>query len=150
MNIDIYKRSQIEQVTPDPNKCLISITTPVIGSPIFDPHYKNDVPIDGWHECLFLEFHDATQHHGSDIVLFNEFMAAGTVDFILRNKDNDLVIHCDAGQSRSVAIGKFATEIFDDAFVMLHAASSMDKYNRLIIEQLYKYYNKSSGDYYVY
>ena len=75
--------------------------------------------------CLSLEFWDITDdkdclesmdHHGYKYILFDKEMAKQTVDFLERRKleagDHVLVLHCDAGISRSGAVAEFAAEFF--------------------------------------
>ena len=75
--------------------------------------------------CLSLEFWDVTDdqdnldsmsHGGYKYILFDEHMARQVVEFLERRKmeqgDHTLVLHCDAGISRSGAVAEFSAEFF--------------------------------------
>lgn len=75
-------------------------------------------------EILQLEFSDADAP-GTDVYgnqassddLYNDEMADRVVDFVMNNQDADIIVHCDAGISRSAGIAAAilkATEGNDD------------------------------------
>ena len=45
--------------------------------------------------------------------LFNEEMAKKILAFLNKNSDNNILIHCRAGISRSAAVARFASELLD-------------------------------------
>lgn len=71
------------------------------------------------HNVLTLHFHDC-QHNintytNKNIVPFNTHMAKQIIDILLHakhNKAKNIIIHCNAGISRSGAIATFARELF--------------------------------------
>ena len=84
----------------------------------------------GFLEVLRLEFHDATDKEGvngeefyfthgknkgmkAKLKLFNEEMAKKILAFLNKNSDNNILIHCRAGISRSAAVARFASELLD-------------------------------------
>ena len=98
-----------------------------------DAYFGADLMLrDKFRDVLVLEFHDITPSNWSDrdgtylgYIPFNEDHAKQILDFV---KDRDsLVIHCDAGMSRSVAIGCFLRDNFD-AYVTFHATHGSDEY----------------------
>lgn len=97
--IDVYNREQACKLTPRPEVSVISISAPGKPAPLAD----------GWCEVLRLEFHDIDPIHGEapDMVSFNGLHVEEIFDFADRNRERDLMIHCDAGVSRSVAVGLF-------------------------------------------
>ena len=104
MKVDVYNREQACKLIPDANKCFISIWTP-LGDWSSELDY-NDSPIKtGWADTLKLTFHDVTYMGHKDWVLFNHDMARKIVMFIQKNINKNFVVHCDAGISRSVAVG---------------------------------------------
>jgi predicted protein tyrosine phosphatase len=80
---------------------------------------------EGFLDVLRLEFHDATDKDEAvfsrvkgkivvekvNIKLFNEEMAKEIVAFLTRNSDNNIMIHCRAGMSRSAAVTRFAADL---------------------------------------
>lgn len=88
---------------------LISISTP-------KSSYKNKIDYTEWNPFLALQFSDINkgqEHTVLHPVLFNETHAKRIINFIWNHPYLDLVIHCDAGMSRSVAVGMFAEKYFD-------------------------------------
>jgi len=119
VNIHILSRKSVDRIVKTRycrlnNWALISI-------------YNSSGPLDadqvleslGCHEILSLRFSDisSTQYHSMSkyknhkkhLVLFSDNHAKQIIDFIDRQKDKiiDLVVHCEAGISRSGAVGLF-------------------------------------------
>ena len=113
MIIHAMSRLRAQRLRPNPSCALISISTP--GKP-----YARELPTKGWLGFLALEFddvaHQVPEHLGepsdwltTSFIRFNEADASRVVFAARKAADagcKDLVIHCDAGLSRSVAIAE--------------------------------------------
>ena len=62
---------------------------------------------------LCLKFSDIEEETDNEI-LFNEKLAKEIIDFIIKNKDKKFVVNCEAGISRSAAIGMFIEEFLNN------------------------------------
>jgi predicted protein tyrosine phosphatase len=100
MRVQVLNRYQAEECFPVPGEVMISISTP------------GDEPAslqEGWEDVLRLQFHDSVKVYDSlpDTVLFDREDAKQIHEFIAKHSEKDFVTHCDAGWSRSMAIGVF-------------------------------------------
>lgn len=70
------------------------------------------VPTEHCKEVLTLQFDDA-ETHTEYVTLFSVDQAIEIIKFIRRNRHSadQLIVHCYAGQSRSVAVGAFAVKM---------------------------------------
>lgn len=103
--VQVYSRRRCLAHNPLPNEVLISIQTP-------QRRYKIDRP-QQFKAVLNLDFEDT--NNVKHKLSFSRKQAQRTYQFIraaLHGK-KDFVIHCDAGISRSVAIGLFLADVFD-------------------------------------
>ena len=110
MKVDVYSRHTVIKQQPDQEKCLISIwSLSALGS----QGYEDNIPMEGWRDSLRLDFDDVTHNSMSGMfVPFDEVMGKTTFDFMHKYMGHDFVIHCDAGFSRSVAMGCFMAMVF--------------------------------------
>lgn len=138
--IDVFNRKQVGVLAPRENTAIISISEP--GAAALLRH--------GWNPILRLEFHDLCD---SDKVLkndtfFTEEMANTLWDFIHENKDRNFVVHCDAGISRSVAVGQIISELFPDTHELkLHAVRDTRFANPLVLRLMHKkFWNEKLND----
>ena len=117
MKVDVYNRSQVEGLEPTPNTVVISISNPSLkiqdmaGASAGTPADLKD----GWEAVLRVEFHDVVKvpHDMPDIVAFSQEHVDAIHAFVETYLDKDFVIHCDAGVSRSVAIGLYLQDVYD-------------------------------------
>ena len=140
LQVDVLSRSGVRALEPDPNKCLISIWT---ADYAYDQE-ADQIPMDGWHDVLRLDFHDVVEHvnqEGFNPVPFDAVHADKTIRFIFKNLNRDFVIHCDAGLSRSVAIASFMKLGFSYEPVY-HECSGDYFRNILVFNELTKAYWK--------
>lgn len=107
--VDVYNREQACALAARPDVAVISISGPGKAAPLAE----------GWREVLRLEFHDIDpkwgvilDNDGKPCIPFDESHVEQVFAFAERNSDCDLVIHCDAGVSRSVATGLFISNEF--------------------------------------
>lgn len=103
MRVDVYNRAHAEAVAPTPNTVVISISNPGLPARLKD----------GWESVLRLEFHDVvTRAEGmSQCEPFHDGHAVEIHDFVEENLDKNFMVHCDAGMSRSVAVGVFLQDV---------------------------------------
>lgn len=142
MRVDVYNRKQACTLTPTRDTVVISITAPADPAPLKD----------GWKAILRVEFHDVViprtempvlvDPNSGSIVLFDEVMAAQIDYFVMAHQDKDFIIHCSAGQSRSVAVGMFIKDLFPDAILHLHAVKTTAGANSLVHRLLMRKYWK--------
>lgn len=87
----------------------------------------------GWLDVLRLEFDDIVEYE-EPYKLFSEGQARQITEFVMRCNAEDaegLVVHCNAGVSRSAAVAKWISEKYGLGFP--HA---YDKYNRYVYRLL--------------
>lgn len=97
-------------MSPDASACLVSIWSSIL---VARDEYKLDpINLNGWKDALRLDFDDVTDER-NDTTMFGEEQADELLDFIIANDGTPFVIHCDAGVSRSVAIGSFMRDVFE-------------------------------------
>lgn len=140
MRVDVYNRKQACTLTPTVNTVVISITAPADEAPLKQ----------GWEAILRVEFHDTViprsempilvDPNSGSIVLFDKIMASQIDYFVWAHKEKDFIIHCQAGQSRSVAVGMFITDLFPDATLHLHAVKTTAGANSLVHRLLMQKY----------
>ena len=89
--------NDFRDINKDENTILISITDP--GSQLL----PNDL-LNSFKEQLSIQFHDVTSSDYGIPPITKE-QGKEIKDFILKNKNNNFVIHCEAGMSRSAGVG---------------------------------------------
>ena len=139
MRVDVYSCQQACTLTPLASTVVISISSPGETASIKE----------GWPAVLRLKFHDIVRLRtempvlvapkGGKPVLFDEVMAAQIDAFVWAHKEKDFMIHCDAGQSRSVAVGVFIKDVFEGE-LCLHAVETAAGSNSLVHRLLMKKY----------
>lgn len=100
-------RARAAKLIPNVTCALVSISTPT-------KPYSFGLQLDGWGDVLRLEFHDVANDVAADdwldtYVRFTDVQAQRVSGFAQQAAAagiEDLVIHCDAGLSRSVAIAE--------------------------------------------
>ncbi len=99
--IRFLPRRVAEQYAPPSNSVLISI------------HDRSEPPIvarPGWREVLVLRFHD-TDGQQIGLEVFTREQALAILSFAEHHKDcEELVVHCQMGQSRSAAVAIYLSE----------------------------------------
>lgn len=131
----VSRDTLIQYVKPEKNSALISISTPTTT-------YDKAVPTEGWLDCLELSFMDMIwddlnqeqkdslkSMFGDRIVLFDEQHAEKVIGFIERHRPANFVVHCDAGISRSVAVGAFMRDFY--GYSVEFAEIGTDKYRNI-------------------
>lgn len=132
--IVISRDTLIKYIKPESHKVLISISTPTVP-------YNSAIPT-GWLETLELSFLDVIWDDlnkeqqqelygmwGDKLKLFDETAASSLLEFIDKHSTRDFVIHCDAGISRSVAVGAFMRDFY--GYSVEFAEIGTDKYKNI-------------------
>jgi len=143
MRVDVHNRKQVKDLNPRENVWVISIHTP--GD---DPAALRE----GWERVDRYCFSDIAgdnseilmwardlRAQGQEIVLFDGEMANEIREIIAlaRFKQKDIVVHCDAGVSRSQAVARFAREVFG-ADVVSHTVQTDMHCNGLVVRHLFR------------
>lgn len=132
--VDVHSRKQAEALEPKGNQAIISITAPGKAA--------NLKP--GWRAILRLEFHDITEQWEVDregLTMFSEAHADSIRNFMTlietasNLQDSDIVVHCDAGVSRSVAVGVYLRDVHA-CELHLHATPNPSFANQTVLRTL--------------
>lgn len=129
--ITFVSRRIAAAMTPPPDSVLISIHD--ISEPQLTPAYP-------WLDVLYLQFHDTDgQHLGLEV--FSKAQAQACLAFAGKYEHcQELVVHCQMGQSRSAGVALFLSELlavpcFKESLPV--DASSYRLYNRKVYSTLY-------------
>lgn len=128
-------------------RVLISLTTP----PNFKSHTKSigcspaNLHEDTWKDILRLEFHDADPHKDSDsneYKVFSVVEAVSILKFLKLHEDSieDVIVHCEAGISRSAGVSKFIAELYKLKFPQNYSVYNKHVFSTLMstyVECLY-------------
>jgi predicted protein tyrosine phosphatase len=126
------------QIKPEPNWACISITL---------PNTKANLK-EGWSALLRLQFHDIGGNYGNeadkDLVRMSDEQADSVIDFLDKISADEtteyLIVHCQAGISRSAAVALFAHEYYTEFRYDLLGA---DRHNQFVRHKLeWAYYRK--------
>lgn len=103
-NIEVFNREQALALAPDPTAIMLSISAPG-DAPDLDPA--------AFMSLANFEFHDIIESE-EGLVSFNETMAQRVLDFVEKHETTaeTILVHCDAGLSRSVGVGVFLADLF--------------------------------------
>jgi predicted protein tyrosine phosphatase len=147
MRVWVCNRRQAEAGMPefDSIQNVISISTP--------GHDEANIPGE-WSQRLNLSFHDIVPEdvrdlrtvNGKDLTPFTREMAEASLGWIESlPKDEDILVHCDAGVSRSVGMGQFIQRLTDrELYILTPGMSGVDQFGnvhvsammaRIILEQ---------------
>jgi hypothetical protein len=141
MIVQVFSRNHATHLTPDGIIAFISISSAVNQRKgLYD---KWPVPLEGWHSVLPLMFDDVIQGHDTDPQFqpFTPEMAEQTVDFIDQLGGINVIAHCDAGMSRSVAVACFMRDFYHYN-IMLHEIGTDQHRNIDVLNKLRRYYYK--------
>ncbi len=134
MRVDVYNRGHAVDLEPVEGTVMISISAP--GNPA-------DLK-EGWEDVLRLEFDDVvTIPKGwfSELRAFCMRDADTVHEFVDRHLDKDFAVHCDAGVSRSVAVGVFLRDVHG-ATLKTHAIHCTDAANSRVTSALMRKYRE--------
>ncbi|KVP96857.1 hypothetical protein WJ97_13340 [Burkholderia ubonensis] len=94
--VRVLSRHAAAKHEPLAGEVCISITNPRQSAP----------PLEGYTDILRLGFHDTDREGGNFTVMSREH-AQAVLEFGAKHKDAPLMVHCEAGASRSVGVGLF-------------------------------------------
>jgi predicted protein tyrosine phosphatase len=140
MKIDVYSRGQAVDLEPTEGTVMISISSPGDQASLKE----------GWEDILRLEFHDVVRIPkgiGNNILAFNSSHVDAVHKFVDKYAaaGKDFAVHCDAGVSRSVAVGVFLEEVHGGD-LHLHAIHTTAAANSRVSRGLFrKYWTKRLG-----
>jgi predicted protein tyrosine phosphatase len=100
----VVSRVAAGEITPMSGACHILIQDPSYG-------YTDGLPKSGWHDSIVIRCHDIIRPTDG-YVHFTPDMAVELVGFIRRNEGRPMLVSCDAGLSRSVAVGSILKDCF--------------------------------------
>ena len=105
MRVDVHDRESACSIEPQTGVAVISISGPGQPAPLKV----------GWFPVLRLEFDDVVKPVAAvpNLVLFAEKHVQAIHEFVEFNLDLDFLVHCDAGVSRSTAVGIFLRDCHD-------------------------------------
>lgn len=118
--VTVYSRKDFEDVAYlDKNRAAISIT---------DPDSPRPFELDGWAALLEVEFYDVPDSGWGSLTPIEQEHADRIVDFIAENLHRDFAIHCEAGASRSVAVGRFMHMLLGFSLKQVHKGNYGNQY----------------------
>jgi predicted protein tyrosine phosphatase len=133
MRVDVYNKEQAEDLEPVKGTVMISISGPG------DPANLKE----GWEDVLRLEFHDVVKTHADmpNLKLFGQTHIDAIHEFVEKHVEagKDFAVHCDAGVSRSVAVGVFLKEVHEGD-LNLHAIQTTVAANSRVSRGLMRKY----------
>jgi len=100
-----YSMNNFKDLKIDENTVIISITDP--GSKFISMDILNK-----FKDNLSIQFWDIEEQIGNYKPISIE-QAKVIKDFVIKNKDNNFIVHCEAGMSRSAAVGLFIYYIIE-------------------------------------
>jgi predicted protein tyrosine phosphatase len=130
-------KSAVEKFIPQPGdttrRALISITTPGFPDAVIPSHV--------WTSVLRLKFHDYTHDDGVHKVITIQ-QTSEILKFLssVQGDVDELIVHCEAGVSRSASVAKFVAEIYN-----LDFDQTYNRHNRYVYSMLRQIYGKSLG-----
>lgn len=137
-SVTFIPREVAEVFPPLRNTHLISIIHPQQATPF---HH------DEWNGITELLFDDVTMQ-AKGLVLFNQSHAKEVVR-VASQDYRHIVVHCEAGMSRSAAVAKWISDNYDYELIMHPDGIGTDKYyNTLVYDVLDAYVGKSLRAYY--
>jgi len=143
MRVDVHNRKQMAVLNPRENTWVISIHTPGDdpatlreGWERVDRFCFSDIAGDNSEIMLWVRDLEAK---GRKVTLFDREMANAIREIIAlaRFKQKDIIVHCDAGVSRSQAVARFAREVFG-ADVVSHTIQTDMHCNGLVVRHLFR------------
>lgn len=141
MRVDVHNRRQAEALTPRPDVWVISIFTPgdkpariMYGFERVEHFCFSDIAGDCGETLMWV---DELRRKGREVILFNPSMAQAMLRVLYdaQAQGKDLIVHCDAGVSRSQAVARFARYAMG-ADVYSHTIWTDENANGLVLRHL--------------
>ena len=138
--VTVLSRSGMKAEPPRPGVVVISISDP--GDPL---------KLDGWDTVFRFEFYDCEDREAilahttkrrdgsfGKMVAFTEAMACEIMKILADHPWQDIIVHCNAGVSRSVAVGRFINEETGRKLRLLGNCWSDENANGLVLRLLHR------------
>lgn len=137
------KAEAFSDTTGSEKRILISITTPGVSR---STGYCREaiLHMDAWRDVLRLKFHDVEPElDGYNYVIFSHDAVRKIFEFLKKHEAeiDEVVVHCEAGISRSAAVSKFISVIYG-----LEFPENYTLYNRNIFSTLMRLYGEAFYD----
>jgi predicted protein tyrosine phosphatase len=146
MHISILSREQMADLIGKHKRMPGSLLKKYKIISIFD----NDGPLfkEESENLLSLDFHDVTPGWGyGGYRLFNKEQARLVVDFLCRlEPDDNLIVHCRAGISRSGAVGTFAAMLHGESLELLNRRHPTIYPNEWVLDLLAEAYREKQAE----
>lgn len=125
--INFTNQDYAERMTPQDNMAMISIRSPRL-EVLLRP---------GWKHLLILEFNDIDKKF-HPWKLFDKNQAQQVIDFVesLPDEVDSLMVHCEAGISRSAAVALFIRDYYAPQLELKYA-EFYNKHVRSLLEKVY-------------
>jgi len=142
MQVHVHNRKQVATLEPRENVWVISIHTPddepaplVEGWERVDRFCFSDIAGDNAEMMLWAQ--ELRERLGRTVVFFNSEMALEIINILMEAQASgkDLIVHCDAGVSRSQAVARFARQAMG-ATVLSHTIGVDHVANSLVLRHL--------------
>jgi len=108
--VRVLPRLDAQERIPEAREVCISVT---------NPRQSLATLRDGWFQVLRLGFHD-TDRRGGNFTVMSLAQARDVLDFSRGHAGAPLTVHCEAGASRSVAIGVFLAAWLSRPLLLKH------------------------------
>jgi predicted protein tyrosine phosphatase len=138
------KAEAFDDTVGSEKRVLISITTP---GKIVKPGYCVPAVLhkDAWHDILRLEFHDVDPMKDANTFykLFDQEHVLKIFEFLKKYEASvdEVVVHCEAGISRSAAVSKFIATVYG-----LQFPENYSIYNKHVFSTLMRLYGEAFYD----
>ncbi len=132
-------------------RAVAAVYKPLEGAVLISIHDRSEGPLapqSGWRDVLYQRFHD-TDGTIMGLEVFSGEQAREILDFVEQNKDCDeLVVHCQMGQSRSAAVAIYLSEKYGVPCYKENTPVTWENwkvYNRLVYRRLCNVDNGMEG-----
>lgn len=138
--VTVLSRTGMQVEPPRPGVVIISITDP--GDPL---------KLEGWDHVYRFEFDDCEEREAvlaqetrrrdgsfGKMVAFTEAMAEKIMQVLTDHPTEDIIVHCNAGVSRSTAVGRFINEETDRKLILRGNAWTDENANGLVLRLLHR------------
>jgi len=119
----VVDRSRAREFPVNPPGCHILLQEP-------NHKYGDGLPRSGWYDTIVFNVHDITKPVDG-YAHFTDAMALRLADFLTKNEGRPMLVSCDAGLSRSVAVGATLRDRF--GYDVTFVCSGDDRFRNVLI-----------------